>query len=305
MRVIEAEAIEAAARSGWPALIDAADRALTALARGGAMAPLRTSLELDGGTLLTMPGRLAGEDAVVKLVSVMPGNVERPTIQGVAVHVDARDGRVHSIFDGSALTAVRTAAITAAAARRVDARAGTLALLGSGAQAPWQARALGAVCPLHTIRIWSPRVEHRQQLAATLHEDMGMAVRASASVAEAVSGADVVVCATAAEEPFLHADLLDRFPCTVIAIGAYRPNMAEFAPDVAARARRIYADDVSAVLHEAGDVQAAITAGAVTPQDVLPIGGITEMSDAPVRLVKTVGSAAEDAAVAMALDEMV
>lgn len=305
MRLVGAEEIEAAAGAHWPALIAAADEALAALAVGGAEAPLRTALELDGGTLLTMPGRLTGGAAVVKLVSVMPGNVAHPTIQGIAALFDARDGSVAAILDGAALTAVRTAAISAAAARRVIDRADSLALLGSGAQAPWQARALAAIFPLREIKVWSPALASRERVARALAAEMAAAVRVAPSAADAVSGADLVVCATTAEEPFLHACLLDRVPCTVVAIGAYRPTMHEFAPDVAARAGVVYADDVAAVRHEAGDVQAAIAARAIGPGGVRAVGGVERVPETAVRLVKTVGSAAEDAAVAARLIEVV
>jgi len=307
----------------WTPLVDAAEEGLVALASGGYDAPVRSSITLEGGTLLTMPGRLAdAPTALVKLVSVVPANavVGRPAIQGVAVVFDARSGAPMALLDGAALTAVRTAAVSAAAVRRLatpDAR--VLALLGSGAQASWQARAIAAVRPVEQILVWSPRSSSRERLAAELArlDGAGGLVRVQAvdDPTEATREAAIVCCATTAPRAFLHAAMLPAppSPVLVVAIGAFRPDMAEVVPSVFARAGRVYVDDRAAVLHEGGDVLAALAAGALTPEQVVPVGSIMdgghsghERDDMPgaeggTVVFKSVGSAAEDVAVAAAL----
>ncbi len=319
MRMLSSDDIACSA-DDWAPLIDAAASGLVALAAGHCDAPMRSSIALEGGTLLTMPGRIGGAaSALVKLVSVVPANAAagRPAIQGVAVVFDARTGAPLALLDGAALTAVRTAAVSAAAVRRLAAPdAHVLALLGSGAQAAWHARAIAAVRPIEQVLVWSPRSSSRARLAAELARLDGSAgpVRARAvdDAAEATRAADIVCCATTAPVAFLHAAMLPAppSPVLVVAIGAFRPDMAEVAPSVFARAGRVYVDDRAAALHEGGDVLAALAAGALTPEEVVPIGSIMDggrsgpgHDDAPgvgvgTVVFKSVGSAAEDAAVA-------
>ncbi len=307
----------------WAPLVDAAEGGLAALALGAYDAPIRSSIALEGGTLLTMPGRIGGAaTALVKLISVVPANAAagRPAIQGVAVVFDARTGEPAALLDGAALTVVRTAAVSAAAVRRLTAPgARVLALLGSGAQAAWQARAIAAVRPVEQILVWSPRSSSRERLAAELARLDGaagtMRVRAVDDPAKATREAGIVCCATTASTAFLHAAMLPAppSPVLVVAIGAFRPDMAEAAPSVFARAGRVYVDDRAAVLHEGGDVLAALATGALTAEGVVPVGSIMnggrsgrEHDDVPgvedgTVVFKSVGSAAEDAAVAAAL----
>lgn len=299
MRAFGAAEIEAA--DPIP-LVDSAEMALVALARGEAEAPLRTALTLPAGTLLTMPGRLTSAgSAIVKLVSVVPGNIERnkPAIHGLAVLFDAGSGAPIATFDGAALTAVRTAAVTAAALRRLGAHPRRLALLGSGAQAVRHALLLHAVFRLHRVTVWSPTPSHRDQCATRLSRELDAPVQAEETVAGAASDADLVVCATTAAAPFLDASMLSP-PVTVAAIGAFTAQMAEVHPTVFEAAGCVYVDDVAAVMHEGGDVLSAIEAGAIHQENVLPVGGEVDRG-ASVRLFKSVGSAVEDAAVAAAI----
>jgi ornithine cyclodeaminase len=307
VRSFSADAIEARARR-WAPIVDAADASLAALARGSCQAPVRTSLHLSDGVLLTMPGRLDGSTrAAVKLVTVMPGNAERglPTIQGIVVLFDANMGEPIATLEGAVLTAVRTAAISAAAARRLAPhRLRRLALLGAGAQAPWQARAIASVSELEGIHVWAPSNRNRERLARSLADELNVEVHPMSNLREALRGADVICCATTARAPIVHARDLPDNAVLVIAIGAFTPEMAEVAPDVFRKAGRVYVDDPAATMHEAGDVLAAIREGAIGESDVLPVGSAsvgTASADAPVTIFKSVGSAAEDAAVAAAV----
>ena len=110
----------------------------------------------------------------------------------------------------------------------------------------------------------------------------------------------VVITATRAVEPLVHArDLADG--ATVVAIGSYRPDMIEVDPSVFARARIVVADDVSAVLTESGDVIRAISEGVLRAEDVGALGASdADIGEEGVRVVKSVGTAALDWAIAAA-----
>jgi len=257
------------------------------------------------GQLLTMPGRLQnGDHAIVKLVSVVPGNAGRnlPTIQGLAMLFDAHTGEPVAQLEGAMLTAVRTAAVSAAAARRLsDGATETLALLGAGAQAPWQTRALCSVLPIGKVRIWAPTAAHRERLAAQLDAELQAEVRAVDEASEATRGAELICCATTAPSAFLQADMLTAGRVLVVAVGAFRPDMAEVGVSVFAQAERVFVDDVEAAFHEAGDVLAAIDAGELERGRVLPVGSVQSAPAEWLTIFKSVGSAVEDAAVASAL----
>jgi ornithine cyclodeaminase/alanine dehydrogenase-like protein (mu-crystallin family) len=289
----------------WPPLLDAADRALAALATGEGDAPLRTALPLMEGQLLTMPGYLEGaRTAIVKLVTVVPGNAARgkATIHGIAVLFDARTGEPLAQLDGAELSAIRTGAVSAAAARALaDPATDSMALIGAGGQAPWQARALVATLPIKRLTLWSPTREHCQRAERELREELEIEVRVADDVRTATNGAQLICCATTASTPFLHADMLTQERVLVIAIGAFRPDMGEVGVSVFQEAGGVFVDDARAVMHEAGDVIAAVHGGAISRDAVLPVGDVIRSAlPAPLHSVtvfKSVGSALEDAAV--------
>lgn len=309
MKVLDANAIEQAAVT-WRPLIEAAGTALIALARDVGHVPLRTSLPLAGGQLLTMPGRLPDSPyAVVKLVTVVPANAARglPTIQGTVLAFDAETGAAIAQLDGPTLTAVRTAAISGAAVRTLAPdNADVLALIGAGVQAPWQARAIASLLPLRQVRIWSPSCRNRERLASLLDEELDVMVRPVNTLEDAALGAGIICCSTTAPRPFLEARLLNERPVLIVAIGAYRPDMGEVAPSVFREAGGVYVDDKHAVLHEGGDVIDAVASGVITEDAVVPVGEVISgrtRPEAAVRIFKSVGSALEDAAITGALLE--
>ena len=119
-----------------PALFDALERALRDLSAGNASVPPRTVARTRDGFLGSMPGYLPGT-LEAKLVAVFPGNHERglPSHQALIALFDEETGVPLCVMDGTVITAVRTGATTAVAARalaRADAR--TLAILGAGVQ---------------------------------------------------------------------------------------------------------------------------------------------------------------------------
>src|SRR5690606_8726878 len=100
---------------------------------------LRGIIDLDEGRAFgVMPGAMLGDGFGAKLVSIFPDNVARGGLshQGVVVLFDGRTGAPSAFVEGGELTAIRTAAASAAATdalARADAR--HLAILGTGEQA--------------------------------------------------------------------------------------------------------------------------------------------------------------------------
>src|SRR6516165_9849551 len=185
---------------------------LAARARGETHMPLRSIMAAPGaaGFMGLMPSwrgaqRDHGAVFALKAICVIPDNPARglDMHQGTVTLFDGETGAPTAILDASAVTAVRTAAVTAVAtgllARR-DAR--TLAILGAGVQGRAHLRALAPVRDFTQIYVYAPTRAHAEAMAEEAGTVAGTLTAAS-SAEEAVSNADVVVAATNAREPVL------------------------------------------------------------------------------------------------------
>ena len=102
-------------------------------------------------------------------------------------------------MNAAAITAIRTAAVSAVATRllaRPD--AAVLAILGAGVQAKTHLRAIPLVRPIREVRVFS-----RSGARSIAEASSGMRVRRVPTAEEAVRGADVIVTATSSREPVL------------------------------------------------------------------------------------------------------
>lgn len=239
---------EVRAALSWDALIPAMERALSALSAGSVVQPLREWLTVEEGERYwgVMPASAA--DAMgVKLVSLYPANAGTaiPTVIALVILFRRDTGEPLALLDGSALTALRTAAVSAAVTRRLAApESSVLALLGSGVQAATHLEALERVRAFREIRVWS-RTPERARRFAQQHGAIAMDAEA------AVRGADVVVTATPAREPILRGAWL-KPGALVNAIGAPMPGWREL--DDAAMANIVVVESREAASEESGDV---------------------------------------------------
>jgi thiomorpholine-carboxylate dehydrogenase len=277
-------AVRAALR--WDDLVPAMEKALIALSTGRVVQPPRNWLTLAEGAryLGVMPA--AGEDAMgLKLVSFYPANAGTPvpTVMALVVLVRPDTGEPLAIVDASALTAMRTAAVSAAVTRRLASRQSkVLALLGSGVQAYSHFDALCHVCEFEEVRVWSRTPEHARRFAA---EHGAIAMDAES----AVRGADVVVTATPAREPILEGAWL-KPGAHVNAIGAPMPTWREL--DDAAMANVVVVESREAASAESGDV---ILSGASIHAEVGEIfAGTKTVPPSATTVFKSVGVAVED-----------
>ncbi len=244
---------------------DAMAEVLAAHARGEAKMPLRSMVPFDGaaGFMATMPAWRGGADPVFSLKSlvIVPGNPARglDTHQGTVTLFDGSTGQPRAILDASAITAVRTAAVSAVATRtlaREDAR--VLAILGAGVQGRAHLRALPGVRAFDEVRVYSPSLEHARAVAD------GQATVAQ-SAEEAVRGADVVVLATTSSEPVVSRDWLAP-GVHVNAVGASVPSARELDVETVA-ACALFCDSRESLRNEAGEFRAAVEQGAIAGED--------------------------------------
>ena len=281
-------------------------RAMIALAEGNSRQLLRGIIDLGEGDLFgVMPGALDGSGFGAKIVSVFPAAAARGgSHQGVIILFDRASGAPVCVIDAAEVTAIRTAAASAAATdalARADAR--RLAILGTGEQAWHHVAAMRHFRPLDEIRIWGRTAEKARGLAERLAGDFGFAVHVAASVTEAVDRADIICTLTAANDPILlNAQVADG--AHINAVGSSRAGPSEIEDALVARARFV-PDHREGVLAQGAEYLRASAAGLVTAEHVLPEIGHVFSGSAPGRLTaadvtiyKSLGSIVQDLACA-------
>jgi alanine dehydrogenase len=203
-----------------------------------------------------------------KINANFPGNPQKglPTIQGLVALYDGDDGRPLAVMDSIELTALRTAAATAVAARVLARRdASTVALCGCGVQGAYQVKALAVVRPLSAVRVHDRDHERAGQFASDLAREIGASVSVAEDWPEAARSADIVVTCTTSKVPIVGTDHL-RPGAFLAAVGADNPEKSEVEPALMARSR-VYVDSI-AQASTIGDLHHAIAQGAMRPQDV-------------------------------------
>jgi N-[(2S)-2-amino-2-carboxyethyl]-L-glutamate dehydrogenase len=225
------------------------------------------------GRIMAMPAYVGGSTrmAGLKWIPSVPQNPGRGLPRGIGVILlsDPETGVPVAFLDGTVVSAMRTGAVSGVAARAL-ARNGArvLGLLGAGVQARTQLMALERTLPaLEEIRIFDPADGKAEELA-TARSD-GPSRRAVANSEEAVRGADVVVPATMAAEPFIPAAWLA--PGTLV----LSVSSLDLAVDVIEAADLVVADDVA---HETGHASRPLAraeaAGVLDREAVVPLGAI-------------------------------
>jgi alanine dehydrogenase len=236
-------------------------------AEGAAIGPGVLGLHVpDGGFHIKAAGlRLARLYVAAKINANFPDNVARrslPTIQGVVVLSDGETGRPLAVLDSMEITALRTGAATAVAARylaRPEARVATV--VGCGRQGRIQLAALARVRRLGRVHAVDADPGLAERFAREMSAQLGLDVRPAGSVAEAAPGSDICVTCTPSRRPLLR--LVDVAPGTfVAAVGADSEHKQELEPALMAAAT-IVVDSLEQCA-AIGDLHHALAAGAVS-----------------------------------------
>ncbi len=290
----------------WTPLMDALAEALRA---GTTASPDRHVHDVgqpDGssGALLLMPSWVDNEAIGVKVVTYFPANAvtEHPTVNAAYLLFDGSTGLPTATIDGDALTARRTAAVSALAARhlaRADAR--RLLLVGTGQLAPNLALAHAAERDLDHVAVWGRDGAAAEATAAGLTAD-GLPAVVADDLAAAAAEADIISCATGATAPLIHGAWL-RPGTHLDLVGGFRPDMRE-TDDDAVRRSTIFVDTVGGA-SVSGDLAQPMDSGVLTPSDIAAdlaalVSGDHEgrRSDDEITLFKSAGFAAADLAAA-------
>ena len=274
------------------ALLPAMKNALIDLSTGRVDQPLRSVFDMpaQNGMLFMKPARTA-HALGTKLITLYPDNPARglPTLMATIVLMDPATGQTLAVMDGTWITELRTAAVTAVAVDALlPAGPKVVAMLGSGALARTHAKALRAVRPVSEIRVWSRDRANVDRCCADI------AGKACASAEEAVRDADIICTVTNATEPVLRGAWI-KPGAFVAAIGAPRPTWRELDDEV--MRATVIADSRQAAEHEAGDV---IHSGAQVYGEIGEIlaGTLAAPPRGATLVFKALGQAVEDAVAA-------
>jgi alanine dehydrogenase len=248
----------------------------------------------ESGLLGAMPAYLPSAGLGCKLVTLFPGNTDRPTHQAAIMLFDPETGTPVALMDGTYITEARTAGAAALAARLLAREDATiLAILGTGAQARAHVHAFAGVRDWSEIRIAGRDSAKARALAAEL------GATAADSFEEAVRGADVVAATTHAREPVVWRDWLS--PGThVSSVGANQAG-GEVDPAIVADSTLVVETREALAPPPAGAVElAGLDDAAVHAELGELVSGAKPGRTTPVEttLYKSVGIAVQDLAAA-------
>jgi alanine dehydrogenase len=291
------------------ACIEVMAETLSSLARGETVLPLRTILRLpDGsGAFAVMPAYLGSPATIgAKVITVFPGNhgTAFDSHQGAVLLFDSNNGSLAALLDATAITTIRTAAVSAVATRALArTNASSLAILGAGVQGYAHLEAMCAVRPITSLRVWSRNAEHARRFAELATTRYKLDAWVADSARSAAHNADIVCTTTSSNEPVLFGEWIT--PGTHInAVGASQANAREVDSETVIRSR-LYADRRESALNEPGDILVPLRAGDITPDHIVGEVGEVLIGKAPGRanddeitLFKSLGLAIEDLAAA-------
>ena len=279
-------------------------RAFEMVATGEAVQPIRQALhQPDGrGLISLMPGYIANPEWLgLKVVTVFPSNFGSGfgSHQGMVLLFDTKNGAPVAILDGREITAIRTAAATAAATDVLaSAEACSLGVLGYGEQAARHIEALLHIRPFETILVWGRDSGRASRFAEEMTERMGRPVTA-AQDARLAAGCDVVCTTTAASEPILLAEWLKPGQHLNL-VGSSIPSTSEVEEEALALGR-LFVDYRESALALAGDFRRAKAKGLITDTDILGCVGDVILGTVPARssqaditIFKSLGMSGED-----------
>ena len=232
-----------------------------------------------------------------------------PSSSGLMVIVSAETGFVQAILlDNGYLTDVRTGLAGAIAAKYLAKDAiGTAGVIGSGAQARYQMRALKLVRDYRRLLVYGIVSEEVDRYISEISSTLSVDVLKARSAEEVVRNSDVVVTTTPARTPFLRPEWLHP-GLHITAMGTDGEDKQELFPEVLVRADRLACDSKSQCLR-LGELHHGIEAGVISEDSPLTeLGEIIagnkpgRESDEQITVCDLTGVGVQDTAIARLAD---
>jgi alanine dehydrogenase len=293
--------------------VDGVERAFRLHAEGKTLGPGVLGIDaVDGGFHIKAAGILGARNYfAAKANANFSDNPRRhglPTIQGAVLLADASNGTLLAVMDSGSVTALRTGAATAVAAKylaRPDARTATI--VGCGVQGEIQLASIAAVLRLSTARVYDIDHARAKDLAHRASAKLGVHVEAVTDLSRALRESDVCVTCTPSRSAFVKAS--DVAAGTFIAaVGADNPTKQEI--DVGLIASATLVVDVLDQCAEIGELHHALAAGVMSRTQVhAELGEVVagrkagRTRDDEITIFDSSGTALQDVAAAVAVYE--
>ena len=286
--------------------IEAVELAFGQLADGGMSVPPVVHVPAAGGAFhVKSAGFASGPPYLaVKVNGNFPGNPAAtglPTIQGAILLCDSRNGSLLAVVDSAEVTAMRTGAATAVAAKYLARQnSETATVIGCGIQGRVQLLSLAEVLPLKMVRVFDLDRRRADAFAGLMRDETGLEVLPVDDFANATRASDVIVTCTSSRRAFLTGEHIA--PGTFIAaVGADNHDKQELAPELLAGSRVVV--DVLDQCAGIGELHHALEAEIMTRSDVAAelgavVAGTAKVEFGPddVVVFDSTGSAIQDVA---------
>lgn len=284
--------------------------ALISLTKGNSHQPLRMMFRPQEalGLMSLMPAYRSEAYPVfgLKAICVFPGNPVRgkDAHQGTVMLFSSETGEPMAIENASAITAIRTAAVSAVAIDLLARKdAGKLAIIGAGFQGRAHLEAISCVRKITSVRVTDKMIERTRKFVEEMGPRYSFPVQAMDSVEAALEGADVIVTITNSSEPVLRREWIVA-GTHINAVGACVPTTREIDSRTMASSK-LFVDSRESTLREAGDYLIALKEGVIGPDHIqAEIGEVLigakpgRESGKEITLFKSLGLAVEDLAAA-------
>ncbi|UCB61228.1 MAG: ornithine cyclodeaminase [Candidatus Bathyarchaeota archaeon] len=186
-----------------------------------------------------------------------------PSIFATIILTDPETFAPVAIIGGGWITAMRTGAATAVAAKylaRHDAK--VLCIVGAGYQSGFQLSALNEVQKLSEVRVADIRKNARESFAEEMGKKLSLNVSPVDSMENGVKGADIIVTVTSADAPLVRNEWL-KTGCFICAVGSYQ----ELDFKIIRTVNKIVVDHLEQTMHR-GELAKWVSKGLISKRDV-------------------------------------
>ena len=288
--------------------IDVMKDALIKLSKGEVEQYLRTATHLPDGNILGFMPCYSGKSGYfgAKIITVFKTNMGSgyPSHQGMVLLFDAQYGYIKAFIDASAITKIRTAAVSAVATELLSRKdVSTLTILGAGEQARSHLEAMLLVRNFTEVRVWDVNKDYSRLFIQEMTKQFGVNIVEAETAEEAVNNSDVICTVTSSKTPILEGRWVK--PGTHInAVGACSPDARELDSEIVLKSK-LYVDFVESTINEAGDFLIPKQEGVIAHNHILgEIGDILtgkfvgRSNNMDITIFKALGLAIEDIAAA-------
>jgi ornithine cyclodeaminase/alanine dehydrogenase-like protein (mu-crystallin family) len=267
---------------------------------GGFVMPKRMHLDFGEDTFLLMPC-ITDEYWATKLVSFCPGNKASglPSIYGTVVLNNTKTGEPLAIMDGGAITAMRTAAVTAVGIKNLSpADSHSLGIIGTGTQGIYQAFFACSVREIREIHAFDQNIDNLKLFTAKMNSNYPeIKVIQSSGSNDVAINSEIIISATNSQNPVFQNSKELFTGKTFVGIGSYKPDCREFPEQLFIQIDQIFVDSIDGK-KESGDLITPIKNNWISEDNIYTMGSLLSgdivLSQNPTRLFKTVGSAIFD-----------